>query len=129
MNHSLRKKCLNLSILILFFSFLVLSLPFAQEQTGKGRISGDVVDETGQLVEGALIIVESLKTKIKNFKEGNTLIALPAYDKNIILAARNLSEIDTLWARDLNVLDVLSFKYLILPKDSIKVIQDTFAKK
>lgn len=32
-------------------------------------------------------LFENLKEKIKNFKEGNTLIALPDYDKNIILAA------------------------------------------
>jgi large subunit ribosomal protein L4 len=74
-------------------------------------------------------LLESLKVKIKNFKKGNTLIALPNDDKNIILAARNLPEINTLWARDLNTLDVLSFKYLILPKDSIKVIKDTFTKR
>ena len=74
-------------------------------------------------------LVESWKSKIKNFKEGSALIALPGYDKNIILAARNLSETKTIWARDLNVLDTLSFKYLILPKGSIKVIKDTFSKK
>jgi len=74
-------------------------------------------------------LFENLKEKIKNFKEGNTLIALPDYDKNIILAARNIPEIDTLLARDLNALDILSFRYLILPKDSIKVMKDTFAKK
>jgi len=73
-------------------------------------------------------LIGSWKLKIKNFKEGNTLIALPNYDKNIILAARNLSEADTLWARDLNALDVLSFKYLIITKDSIKTIKDTFVK-
>jgi len=63
MNHSLRKKCLNSSLFILFLLSIAVSLPFAQEQTGKGRISGDVVDEKGQPVEGALILVESLKTK------------------------------------------------------------------
>jgi len=74
-------------------------------------------------------LFENLKTKIKNFKGDNALVALPGYDKNIILAARNFSKIDTLWARDLNALDVLSSKYLILPKDSIKVIKDTFTKR
>jgi large subunit ribosomal protein L4 len=73
-------------------------------------------------------LFKNLRAKIKNFKEGNALIALPDYDKNIILAARNLSGIKTIWTRDLNVLDVLFSKYLILPKDSIKVIKDTFNK-
>lgn len=74
-------------------------------------------------------LFESWKSKIKNFKEGSVLIALPNYDRNIILAARNLSKTETLWARDLNALDILSFKYLILPKDSIKAIKDTFVKR
>ncbi|PJA84732.1 MAG: 50S ribosomal protein L4, partial [Candidatus Nealsonbacteria bacterium CG_4_9_14_3_um_filter_37_13] len=68
------------------------------------------------------------KLKIENFKEGSVLITLPDYDKNLILAARNLPEVDTIWARNLNVLDLLTFKYLIMPKESIKVIKETFLK-
>jgi len=37
----------------------------AQEQMGKGRISGAVVDDAGNPVEGALITVESLSTESK----------------------------------------------------------------
>ena len=62
-------------------------------------------------------------------KEKSTLIALPEYDRNIILAARNLPEVDTLWARNLNALDLLIFKYLVMPKESIKVIKETFLKR
>ncbi len=38
---------------------------FAQEEIGKGRISGTVTDETGQPLEDVLIVVESYKTKKK----------------------------------------------------------------
>lgn len=38
---------------------------FAQEEIGKGRISGTVTDETGQALEDVLIVVESYKTKKK----------------------------------------------------------------
>jgi len=61
-------------------------------------------------------------------KENSTLIALPEYDRNIILAAGNLPQVDTLWARNLNALDLLIFKYLVMPKESIKVIKETFLK-
>lgn len=81
--------------------------------------------KTRSLIE----LVKNWKSKIKNFKEGSALIVLSGHDKNVILAARNLAEIKTISARDLNTLDVLSLKYLILPKDSIKVIKDTFTKK
>ncbi len=71
-------------------------------------------------------VVENLKSKIENFKKGSILIALPELDKNIILAARNLPDVKTIQAKDLNCLDLLSLKYLIMPKDSVKVIKETF---
>ena len=61
-------------------------------------------------------------------KEENTLIVLPGTDKNIILAARNLARVKTVQAKDLNVLDLLNSKYLVLPKESIKTIKETFVK-
>ncbi len=74
-------------------------------------------------------LIGSWKSKIKNFDEGSVLIALSNYDKNIILSAKNLPGINTLWAGDLNALDILSYKYLVITKDSIKTIKDTFAKE
>jgi large subunit ribosomal protein L4 len=62
-------------------------------------------------------------------KDKSALIALPAYDKNAILAARNIPRTQTIQAKDLNALDLLSFKYLIMPKEAIKVIKETFVKK
>jgi len=59
-------------------------------------------------------------------KKGSVLIALSELDKNIILAVRNLPDVKTIQAKDLNCLDLLSLKYLIMPKDSVKVIRDTF---
>jgi len=57
-----------------------------------------------------------------------TLIALPNYDKKIFLAARNIKKVSIEDARNLNVLEVLSYKYLLLTKESIKTIESTFAK-
>ncbi len=56
------------------------------------------------------------------------LIALPEMGRNLILAARNIPQVVTIQAKDLNCLDLLSFKYLIMPKESIKVIEETFLK-
>ncbi len=55
---------LGRSILIILSLGLIPAL-FAQEQMGKGRISGVVVDENGQPLEKVLIVVESRKTKTK----------------------------------------------------------------
>jgi tetratricopeptide (TPR) repeat protein len=50
-------------------AFLVVSFStasgLAQEQLGKGRVMGIVVDEAGNPVEGALITVESIRTETK----------------------------------------------------------------
>jgi len=72
--------------------------------------------------------IENLKLKIENFKKGSILIALPEMNKNLILATRNIPDVETIQARDLNCLDLLSFKYLILPKESIKILEKTFLK-
>ena len=73
--------------------------------------------------------LNNLKKKIKHFKGGSVLVTLPKVDKNVILAARNLPKTKTILAKDLNVLDLLSFKYLILTKEAIKQIKETFLKK
>ncbi len=55
-----------------------------------------------------------------------TLIVLPELDRNIILSARNLPKVSTIQAKDLNALDILSYKYIVMPKSAIKVIKETF---
>jgi len=74
-------------------------------------------------------IIDQLKEKIESFTGKSILIALPNPDKKIILSARNIPHLATLQAKDLNCLDLLSFKYLVLPEESIEVIKKTFLKK
>lgn len=94
---------------------------------------------SGKVKNNLLILLDKIKidepkTKLmakileKLQVQGSCLIALPRMDKNLILAARNFPELETIQAKDLNALDVLNFKYLLLPKDSIKTIEETFAK-
>lgn len=72
-------------------------------------------------------IIENLKSKIKNLK-GSILIAIPKHDKSLILAARNIPKVSILEARNLNCLDLLNHKFLLMPKTSIKVIKEIFLK-
>lgn len=90
--------------------------------------------------ENLIVLLDSLKiekTKTKlmveilnklPIKNTSCLIALPQKEDSIIRAARNIPKIETMQAKDLNTLDLLSFKYLLLPKESIKEIKDTFLK-
>ncbi|MCK4789120.1 MAG: tetratricopeptide repeat protein [Desulfobacteraceae bacterium] len=53
------------AILISTLLFWTIPSTFSQEHMGKGRVRGIVVDEKSQPVEGALILVESVKYKTK----------------------------------------------------------------
>ena len=62
-------------------------------------------------------------------KEQTSLLALPAMDKNIILSTRNIPKINTIQAKDLNTLDALRAKYIVMPKEAIQIIKSTFLQK
>ncbi|MFA5228557.1 MAG: 50S ribosomal protein L4 [Candidatus Paceibacterota bacterium] len=62
-----------------------------------------------------------------NIKE-SCLIILPEIDNNIIMSTRNIPKIKTMQAKDINCLDVLSSKYLLMDKKGLEVIKETFKK-
>lgn len=88
-----------------------------------------------------IVVLDKLefeKAKTKNMaaalsklpcKEQSTLIILPDYDKSLFLAARNIKKIKVEEARNLNVLELLNYKYLMMLKATIKTIEKTFIKK
>lgn len=80
--------------------------------------------------------LENIKTKkvaelLKKLpvKDSSAILALPEMDKKAIFSARNISNLKVMQAKDLNALDLMSVKYVILPKDSIKVLKDNFLGK
>lgn len=65
----------------------------------------------------------------KNSVNGEScLIALPKLDKNVILAMRNIPRVATIQAKDLNCLDLLSHRYLIISQKGIEEIKKTFKR-
>jgi len=95
---------------------------------------------TSKVGKEHLIVLDSLKIENPKTKliveilaklpvKGTRLVILPEKDDMIIKATRNISKTKVELAQNLNVLDLLSFNYLILPKDSIKAIKETFFKK
>lgn len=71
-------------------------------------------------------LLKNLKTKInKDFNKG-VLIVLAKSDRSIVRASRNIPKVKILNADGLNVLDVLSHKYLLIPQEAIKVIEKTY---
>ena len=55
--------------------------------------------------------------------EGSVLIMLPEGNENVELSARNLSGVKTLRANYLNIRDLLGYDYLVMPQQSLEVIE------
>ncbi len=91
--------------------------------------------------ENLLLVLDNLKiekpktksmAKILNklfLKKGSGLVILPEMNKNIIKSTKNIPKVRAIQAKDLNVLDLLSYKYVMIPKEAIKKIKDTFLKQ
>ncbi|PIV45566.1 MAG: 50S ribosomal protein L4 [Candidatus Nealsonbacteria bacterium CG_4_10_14_0_2_um_filter_35_20] len=91
-----------------------------------------------KLRHNLLILLEELKINSSKTKllmetlgrfpinKESCLIALPEMDKTLILAAKNIPQVKMVQAKDLNCKELLLWKYLILPKESLKVIKETF---
>ncbi len=92
----------------------------------KTKLIVEILDKIPSKKESSLI---TSKARVKEAGKASYLIALPELNKNVILAAKNIPYVETIQARDLNCLDLMSFKYLIMPKTSIEVIEKTFLKK
>ncbi|MBI4059722.1 50S ribosomal protein L4 [Candidatus Giovannonibacteria bacterium] len=56
------------------------------------------------------------------------LVLLPANDRNTIRSLRNLGKVEVMEAKNSNPADVLSSKFLLIPKDSVKILEETFLK-
>jgi large subunit ribosomal protein L4 len=73
-------------------------------------------------------LINLWKNKIKNFKNGSILFVIPKKDKNLELAASNLPKVEVVTIENLNVLTLLSFKYLIFLKEAIKKLKEIYKK-
>ncbi len=85
-----------------------------------------------------LVVVESFGTETKKTKVMATMIkklpsakgsrlVLNSEGNNVFLAARNIARTSVLETRNMNVVDLLNHKYLMVSKEGIKEIEKTFA--
>jgi large subunit ribosomal protein L4 len=63
-----------------------------------------------------------------NVADEKTLLVLPAYDNNVYLSSRNLKKAKVVVASDLNTYDVLNATKLLLTTESVKTLEEAFAK-
>ncbi len=72
------------------------------------------------------IISEILKKIFKGKKKISVLATISKNKKNVGIAMRNIPNSKTIFADSLNVLELLSFKYLLIDKEAISVINETY---
>ena len=87
--------------------------------------------------EGKLMVVDNFaidapKTKVvasmlDSLKvTGGALLVLDQPDMNFIKSARNLPKVKTILARQLNVLDILTYNYLVISKAALEQVEEVF---
>ena len=113
---------------------------FTKKINKKMRIHALFAVLSAKARENALVVLDTLEAagrKTKNLKgvlsklpssTWPTLLVLPSMERNLLSAAKNIPFVQTIQAKDLNALDVLTFQYAVLPKKSIEVIEKTFYK-
>ena len=58
----------------------------------------------------------------------STLIVTALPDQSVIKSARNLPRVKTTAARQLNVLDILSFDHLVMTREALETVQEVFGE-
>lgn len=102
-------------------------------------LSGKRKDDELVLVDGLQIaepktklaasIFNNLKSGTKKELDKGTLVVLAKKDENFIRAARNIPYLKMLSVNSLNVVDLLSFKYLLMTKEAVGVIKEIYPVK
>ena len=93
---------------------------------------------SSKVLEKELTVVDKLelkeiktKTMVKALAdlkvEGKTLIVLPENNKNVLMSSRNIEGVKTITANNINVFDLLKYKNLILPVDTVKKLEEVYA--
>jgi len=88
--------------------------------------------------DNLIFVLDSIKTEMPKtkpmakvfnslfLKNGSGLVVLAARDLNTIKSIRNIEKVGVIQAKDLNPLDLLSYKHLIVTKESLEIIKKTF---
>jgi len=74
---------------------------------------------------------DGIKTKsfvkvMDNLKVSKGLVVIADNDANVVMSARNVADVATGLASDINVYDVMKAKTLVLTKDAVKKIEEVY---
>ena len=97
----------------------------------KSLLSSKVLEKELTVVDKLELAEIKTKTMVKALAdlkvEGKTLIVLPENNKNVLMSSRNIEGVKTITANNINVFDLLKYKNLILPVDTVKKLEEVYA--
>ncbi|MGI6062512.1 50S ribosomal protein L4 [Blautia sp.] len=92
---------------------------------------------TSKVQDNKLVVVDSLalaevKTKemqrvLTNLKAEKALVITAADDKNVVLSARNIADVQTATVNTMNVYDVMKYNTVVVTKDAVASIEEVYA--
>ncbi len=88
----------------------------------------DKIELPGIKTQALLKIISGFKQSVKAMGKSQLLV-LAGKDEKLVKSARNLPGFGTIFAKNLNVLDVLNADSLIVLKDSLPIIEKTYLTK
>ncbi len=92
---------------------------------------------TSKVQDNKLVVVDSLalaevKTKemqrvLTNLKAEKALVITASDDKNVVLSARNIADVQTATVNTMNVYDVMKHNTVVITKDAVASIEEVYA--
>ena len=92
---------------------------------------------TSKVQDNKLVVVDSLalaevKTKemqkvLTNLKAAKALVITAADDQNVVIAARNIADVQTATPSTINVYDVMNHGTVVVTKDAVASIEEVYA--
>jgi len=113
---------------------------FKQKINKKSNDRAIAMTLSGKFKDEEIIIIDKLENKsgktkemaemIKNLKiSGKILMMLRKEEKEQIISAKNIENMENIFTDQLNVLDMLNNKYLLLSEESVKELEEKYKKK
>ena len=91
---------------------------------------------TTRVLENKIVVLEDLnlteiKTKamqnvLNQFDLSKALVVLNGENTNVVLSARNIPDVKTIRAEQINVYDILKYENFVATKDAIAKIEEVF---
>ncbi|MEK7158378.1 MAG: 50S ribosomal protein L4, partial [Patescibacteria group bacterium] len=99
-----------------------LKMVLSDKATSESTVVLDQLTMNAPKSRTAVALLEKLPMKGET-----TLVILPNSDANVIKSFRNIPRVKTIRADSLNVGDLLTYRYILFPKESLAMMERTYS--